>query len=373
MSEKNIGMAEIKLTTEEIDAAMHVLQSGALREGKECEAFEREFAEKVTARHAISCSSGTAALHLAYFALLKPGDEVLVPAFTFIATASMVTMVGARPIFCDVDPETFLLDLDDAEKKLTGQTKAIAPVHLFGNACNIEAFQAFAKKHNLKIIWDAAQAHGATFNGKDIGSVPDVVCYSFYPSKNVFVGEGGMISTSDDNLAAQLKLLKSHGQSGKYYHAMLGFNYRMTDVEAAIGREQLKRLDAMLSIRRRNARMMEEILQQIPGVYLQIGTPKSQHACHQFCFIINEREFGCSRDELMAQLKNRGIASGVHYPRGLHQQPIFEQLYSTQRLPVTEFLCKNIMAIPVHHGLDTSDVEYIIQAIREISQLKGKK
>lgn len=225
---KNIGMAEIRLTDNEIEAAVKVLKSGALRQGKECKAFEQAFAEKVGAGYAVTNANGSAALHLAYMTFLAPGDEVLVPSFTFIATASMVTAAGGKPVFCDVDRETFLIDLADAARKLTEKTKAIAPVHLFGNPCDIDAVQAFAKQHDLTIVWDAAQAHGAQYKNQDIGSVGDFVCYSFYPSKNMFVGEGGMVCTNNADYAEKLRFLRTHGQTGKYYHTLLGLNYRMT-------------------------------------------------------------------------------------------------------------------------------------------------
>ena len=368
MSNYTIKMAEIKLTEAEIEAAVRVLRSGALRQGKECEAFEKEFAEKVGAKYAITCSSGSAALHLAFMAFLEPGDEVLVPSFTFIATASMVVMAGGKPVFCDIDPETFLINLKDAERKITERTKAIAPVHLFGNPCDIEAIQKFAEKHNLIVVWDAAQAHGAKFKGKDIGSFDDFVCYSFYPTKNMFVGEGGMVCTNNEEFAYKIRFLRTHGQTGKYYHTMLGLNYRMTDVEAAIGREQLKRLDKMLATRRRNAEILNKGLAEISGIRPQKVTPNGEHAWHQYCVIVDKEEFGCNRDELAERLKQKGIATAIHYPRGLHQQPIFEQIYGRQNLPITEHVAKNILALPVHHGLRQSDVERIVEAVYEVRQ-----
>jgi len=363
-----IKIAETKLTEVEIEAAVRVLRSGALRQGKECEAFEKEFAEKVGAKYAITCSSGSAALHLAYMSFLKPGDEVLVPAFTFIATASMIVMAGGKPIFCDIDPETFLIDLKDAESKITKKTKAIAPVHLFGNPCNIEAVQAFAKKYNLIIVWDAAQAHGALYKGQDIGSFGDLVCYSFYPTKNMFVGEGGMVCTNNEEFAYKIRFMRTHGQTGKYYHTMLGLNYRMTDVEAAIGREQLKRLDNMLAVRRRNAEILNKGLADIDGIHPQKITPNGEHAWHQYCVVVNKEIFGCTRDELAEKLKQKGIATGIHYPRGLHQQPIFEQMYGKQVFPNTEYVAERILALPVHHGLSKSDIERIIESIYEVRQ-----
>jgi perosamine synthetase len=233
---------------------------------------------------------------------LQPGDEVLLPSFTFIATASMVSACGGVPVFCDIGSENFLIDLEDAAPKVTAKTRAIAPVHLFGNPCDVSAVKAFAKMHDLKIVWDAAQAHGAKLNGTDIGSFDDFVCYSFYPSKNMFVGEGGMTCTNNDEFADKLRLLRTHGQTGKYYHTMIGLNYRMTDVEAAIGLEQLKRLDDMLSIRRRNAALLNEGLVEVLGITPQKMTPNSSHAWHQYCVIVEKERCGLNRDELAQKL-----------------------------------------------------------------------
>ena len=358
-----IGMAEIRLSENEIEAAVRVLRSGALRQGKECEAFEREFAEKVGSKYAVTCANGSAALHLAYMAFLEPGDEVLVPSFTFIATGSMVVMAGGKPVFCDIDPKSFLIDLKDAERKITSKTRAITPVHLFGNPCDVDTIVAFAKEHKLTIVWDAAQAHGATFNGKDIGSFDDFACYSFYPSKNMFVGEGGMICTNNPEFADKVRYLRTHGQIGKYYHTMLGLNYRMTDVEAAIGREQLKRLDGMLAVRRRNAAILNNGLADVPGVHPQRLTPNIEHAWHQYCVMVESESFGYSRDELANRLKQKGVATGVHYPRGLHQQPVFEAIYGKLRLPNTEYLAENILALPVHHGLKEREAILIVELL----------
>lgn len=360
---KKIKIAEISLTTAEIDAATTVLKAGALRQGKECELFEKEFASKVGIRHSIACANGSASLHLAYMTFIKPGDEVLVPSFTFMATGSMVTMAGGKPVLCDVNLDTFLIDLDDAERRITEKTVAISPVHLFGNVCDIEIIQNFAKKYNLKIIWDNAQAHGAQYKASDVGSFNDFTSYSFYPSKNLFVGEGGMILTNDDEAAYKLRYMRTHGQTGKYCHTMLGLNYRMTDVEAAIGREQLKRLDEMLVVRRRNYNHYKKYLSTVPGLIPQKTFPNTVHGVHQYCLRVDAAQAGITRDEVVKSLNNKGIETGMHYPRGLHQQPIFIELYGEQVLSITEKLCKQIFAIPVHHGLSERDVDYITDAV----------
>lgn len=361
-----ISMAQIKLTAGEIHAAAEVLRSGALRQGKQCEAFEQEFCAKTGARYAVTCANGSAALHLVYLTFLEPGDEVLVPSFTFIATGSMVTMAGGKPVFCDIDPQTFLLDLADAEKKVTDRTRAIAPVHLYGNPCDIDAVKQFAQEYNLTIVWDAAQAHGASYHDQDVGSFGDFVCYSFYPSKNMFVGEGGMICTDSKVSENKIRYMRTHGQTGKYYHTMLGLNYRMTDVEAAIGREQLKRLGDMVAVRRRNAKILYSGLREIDGIGLQKVTSQGEHAWHQCCVTVAPARFGMDRDELSAALKEKGIASDVHYPRGLHQQPIFKELYGENTLPHTERLATTILALPVHHGLIAEDVERVVETVHKL-------
>jgi perosamine synthetase len=361
-------MAEIKLTDTEINAAVEVLKSGALRQGNICLEFEKKFAEKVGAEYALTCSSGSAALHLAYMACLKPGDEVLVPSFTFIATASMASIAGMRPVFCDIDPETWLIDLKDAKNRISEKTKAIAPVNLFGNACAEDEIKKFAKKYELQVIWDAAQSHGTTVKNKDVGSFDDIVCYSFYPSKNMFTGEGGMITTHNYDLVEKIKYLRSHGQTGKYYHTMLGLNYRMTDVEAAIGLHQMSRLDDMLSVRRKNGSIFMDTFKTIEGVTPQKVTEGCKHSFHQFCITVDKERYGLTRDKLSEILKNKGVSTGIHYPRGTHQQPILKQLYGDLSLPVTENISKQILALPVHHGLTVKQVEYIANVVSDLKR-----
>jgi perosamine synthetase len=362
---KRIDIANTALTEAEIEAVVRVLRSGMLRQGPQCEAFEQEFGKKVGAKFCYSNANGTAALHLAYMAFLKPGDEVLVPAFTFIATGSTVTMAGGKPVFCDVDPATGLLDLEDAERRITPKTRAIVPVHLFGNVCDIDRFKAFAARHKLVTVWDAAQAHGATWRGTDVGAFGDFACYSFYPTKNMFVGEGGITTTDNPEYAEKLKFMRSHGQTGRYVHTMLGLNYRMTDIEAAIGREQLKLLDQRVGARRRNAGILNESLSGVPGIRLLRVTPGAESSWHQFCIVVDETRFGCSRDALAEKLNARGIGTGIHYPRGLHQQPVFEELYGKQRLPNTEALAQGILALPVHHAVTADDARAVAAAVRE--------
>lgn len=369
MTVKKINMADTHLTQAEIDAAVEVLKSGNLRQGPSVAAFEKRFAEFTGAKHAVASSSGTSALHLAYLTFLQPGDEVLVPAFTFIATASAVILAGGKPIFCDIDPETFNLDMDDAERKITPRTRAIGPVHLFGNACPVDRIRSFAAKHDLKIVWDAAQAHGTQYDGQDIGALGDFVAYSFYPTKNLFVGEGGMTLTDNEAAAESMKLLRNHGQDQKYLHTVIGYNYRMTDVEGAIGLKQMDRLPQMLATRKRNAARLREALSRLDGLTLQRVEERSVHSYHQFCFLVDKNRLGIDRDTLRQKLQEQGVISGIHYPKGLQEQPVFQEMYGKLSLPVSEETCRRIVAIPVHHGLSEADVEYIISAIRSAAGL----
>ena len=315
----------------------------------------------------MAVNSGTAALFLAYRALLKPGDEIIVPDFTFVATASMAVAVGARPVFADVDAETFNLDPADVERRITRRTRALAPVHLYGQPANIGALMRLARRHHLKIIWDAAQAHGAEFRGRDVGSFPDVVCYSFYPSKNLTTGEGGMLTTSDPALAAEFRLARSHGEESRYQHVRLGFNFRLTDVSAALGCEQLRKLPAALRRRRRNAEMLARGLAGLPGIALPGIVKGMNHAFNLFTIRVDPEALRMSRAELQAALAQRGIETAVHYPLPLHRQPIFRGCGRDDEFPVSTRLAKTVLSLPVHPGLRLSDVDRMARIFREVT------
>lgn len=362
--DRKVEMADTRLSADEVAAALEVLTSGNLRQGPRVEAFERHFAGFAGGRHAVASNSGTAALHLAYLTFLHPGDEVLVPSFTFIATASAVVLAGGKPVFCDVDPETFTLDVDDAERRITGKTRAVAPVHLFGNACAVDRVRSLAARHGLRIVWDAAQAHGTRFRNTDVGSLGDFVCYSFYPTKNLFVGEGGMTLTDDESASELMRLYRSHGQAQKYRHTHIGYNYRMTDVEAGIGLRQMDRLPEMLAARRRNADRLTAALSGIDGLEPQRVETGAVHSYHQYCLLVDPQRLGMDRDALRARLHAMGVATGVHYPMGLHEQPVFQDMFGASCLPVTEKLRSRIVALPVHHALDDEDVDHVIAAVR---------
>jgi perosamine synthetase len=350
-----------------LQAVERVLKSGRLRAGEVTEDFERRFARAVGARFAVAVNSGTSALYLAYRALLAPGDEVIVPDFTFVATASMVTAAGARPVFADVDPETFTLDPADVERHLTRRTRALAPVHLYGHPADISGLTRLARRHRLRVIWDAAQAHGATFRGRDVGSFPDVVCYSFYPSKNMTTGEGGMLTTSDPSLAAEFRLARSHGEESRYRHVRLGFNFRLTDFAAALGRGQLRKLPAAIRHRRQNAAILALGLADIPGIETPRTAPGAVPAFNVFTIRLNPGVLQISRDEFQIALAERGIETAVHYPLPLHCQPIFRGCGSDRDFPVSTRLAETVLSLPVHPGLSHRELHYIVRGVREVA------
>jgi perosamine synthetase len=357
-----IPVAWVDVRPEDVRAAVRVLESGRLRQGVVTAEFERAFAERVGAAHAVAVSSGTAALHLAYLALFAPGDEVIVPSFTFVATASMLLAVGAVPVFADVDPRTWTLSVEEAEARLTERTRGIAGVHLFGNACDVDGLSDLARRHGLVTVWDAAQALGTEYRGRDVGGYPSAVCYSFYPTKHITTGEGGMVVTDDGELAERLRLSRSQGAAEKYVHVTLGFNYRMTDVQAAVGLEQLQRLDSSLAARRANAGVLTDGLAGARGITTPWSLPEGRHSFHQYAIVLDDRA-PVGRDGFVEALACRGIETAVHYPRPLHRQPLFEGTSGT--LPVSEQLSDRIVSIPVHPGMTPDDLESVVTAARD--------
>jgi perosamine synthetase len=336
------------------------------------EDFEERFARAVGARFAVAVSSGTAALHLAYGALLAPGDEIIVPDFTFVATASMALAVGARPVFADVDPETFTLNPTDVERRITRRTRALAPVHLYGHPANIGALLRVARRYKLAVIWDAAQAHGARYRRRDVGSFKDVVCYSFYPSKNLTTGEGGMLTTSDPKLAAEFRLMRSHGEVSHYRHIRLGFNFRLTDFAAALGREQLRKLPGALRARRRNAAWLTRLLEDTPGILLPRAAAGVLHAFNLYTLRLDPTALRISRDQFSRALARRGIETAVHYPTPLHRQPIFHGYGSDRGLPESTRLAQTVLSVPVHPRLSNHDVVRIARAVREVAEAAAR-
>jgi len=369
VSKAVVPFMQTALAEKDIDAAVAVLKSGMLRAWKKCDELELRIAQMSGAKHAMTCANGTCALQLAYEPLFERGDDVLVPAWTYIATVSMVVARGGNPIFVDALPDTMQIDMADAAKKITSRTRAIAATHLYGCPVDIDAVQALAGKHKLKVIYDAAQAHLATYKGKGIGAFGDAVTYSFYATKNLATGEGGMITCNDDALARQIKLLRSHGETDKYLHEQVGYNYRMNDITGAIGCSRLDRLEAETQKRQEAAARYDKIVSSIPGLITPRTTPGAVSAYHLYIARIDPSKFVCTRDQFCDAMKAEGVPTAVHYPRPLTRQPAFSQFVKDGGAsnPVAEKLCQQVFALPMHHGLTEEHFKTVEDALRKVA------
>lgn len=360
-----IPVARPSVGREEIAAVTAVLESGMLAAGSRVAEFEREFAGFCGAPHAVAVNNGTAALHAALMSAgIGPGDEVIVPDFTFYATASSVLMCGATPVFADVDEKTFNISLQEIEKRITKKTKAVIAVHLFGLPFDVPAVQEICRRHNLILIEDAAQAHGALLGGKMAGSFGDLACFSFYATKNMITGEGGMVTTKDKALYDRLRLVINHGQSEKYLHTCLGYNYRMTDIAAAIGLVQLQRLPGFNEKRRRNAEYYNSHL-SVKGLVTPYIPAGMQPVYHQYVVRLT-REFPMDRAAFMEYLKDNGIGSAIHYPIPLHRQPVFGLKSDPDPCPVSTRLAASVLSLPVHPSLGEDQLAYICETINRV-------
>jgi perosamine synthetase len=342
----------------EKQAVMEVLDSGMLAQGPRTAKFEERFARLCGVKHAIATSSGTTALHIALLANdIGPGDEVITTPFTFIASVNSILFTGATPVFVDIDAETFNIDPSLIERAITPCTKAILPVHLYGYVCDMDALQAIADKHGLKIIEDACQAVGASFKDKKAGSF-GTGCFSLYATKNIMSGEGGMITTDDDAIAQQCRMLRNHGMQRRYYHDMLGYNFRMTDLCAAIGLAQIDRFDDFTAKRRANAEYLNANI-------VNAITPKVKdgygHVWHQYTIRVKG-----DRDAAVKQLADAGVGSGVFYPVPAHQQEYMIEKLGKVHLPVAEQLAGEVISLPVHPLLNQADLETIVAAVNKL-------
>ncbi len=359
------------LGEEEKKAVLRVLDSGMLTQHQEVASFEKEFAEFIGVKHAIATSNGTTALHAALLANnIGYDDEVITTPFSFIATANAIKMAGATPIFVDIDEKTFNINPDLIETAITKKTKAILPVHLFGQSCNMTKIMKIANKHNLIVIEDACQAHGAEWSGRKTGSF-GTGCFSFYPTKNMTTGEGGMITTDDDKVAEKVRKIINHGSDRKYYHSSLGYNYRMTDIAAAIGREQLKKLSSFNLKRKDNAQKLNDGLKYINGMVLpKSNNPGIDNVYHQYTIKITS-DFSRSREEFINLLFEKGISSSIFYPVPIHKQPSYSE-YNYLSFPEAEKASKEVLSLPVHQSLTDEDLNFIITTIKDL-QYNGKR
>lgn len=361
-----ISLCKPVIDSQEANNVLEVLNSGILASGEWVKRFEDDFSKYIGTKYAVANSNGTVALDIALKALdLKEGDEVIVPDFTFIATANAVLFQGAKPVFADIDKKTFDLDPDDVIAKITSKTKAIIGVHLFGHPFNVKGIKEICEDHNLFLIEDCAQAHGADYKGKKVGSFGDLGCFSFYATKNMTTGEGGMVTTSNEEIKRRLDLIINHGQSQKYLHTSLGYNYRLTNIQAAIGVAQLEKLDGFNEQRIKNAERLSSDL-NVPGLRTPVRDAAVKHVYHQYAVLL-EDGFPLMRDQFLDYLSQNGVGSAVHYPYPIHTQPLYKSLgYASEQCPIAMECSKKILSLPVYPGLKDDDMDYIINTINKL-------
>ncbi|MEE7628049.1 DegT/DnrJ/EryC1/StrS family aminotransferase [Methylobacter sp. Wu8] len=329
--------------------------------GPNVQAFEKETAEYLGVKHAIAVASGTDALHLALIAEgIGAGDEVITTAFTFIATAEAIKYVGAIPVFVDIDPKTFNISPEAIEKAITPKTKAVMPVHLFGQPADMTAIKQLCDQHNLKLIEDCCQSFGASINGKQTGAIGHAAGFSFFPSKNLGAfGDGGLVVTNSDETAKKLKMLHNHGSDVRYYHDVIGYNSRLDEMQAVILRAKLKRIDQYNQGRRHVGRLYSELMADLP-LTTPFENSLGEHVYHQYTLLCDRR------DEVMKALQDKQIACAVYYPVPLHRQNVFKQEYANVSLPVTEFVAANCMSLPICPFLEDDSIREIVSVIRDV-------
>ncbi len=356
---KKIPIAEPDTTGNESKYVNDCIKSNWISsKGKYVKKFEEAFSEYCNVKYGISTSNGTAALHLALTALgIKKGDEVIIPNLTFIATANSIKYCNAKPIFVDVDKKTWNIDVNKIEEKISKKTKAIIPVHLYGNPCEMNKIMEIAKKHNLFVIEDCAEAHGAEYKGKKVGSFGDIACFSFFGNKIITTGEGGMCITNNKEFAQKMDILKNQGMDPKkrYWHPFIGFNYRMTNIQAAIGLAQLERIDKFIKTRRKNAKLYDQILKNVKGVTLQSVEKKSKNVCWIYSILLN------NKNKIEKELKEKDIETRpLFYP--LSVMPPYK---TDEKFPVSEELCKKGISLPSSTKIKEKDIKMISNIIKK--------
>ncbi len=357
-----IGISRPSLGAEEQDAVREVLESGHIASGPRTVAFEDAFAEACGTEHALLVNSGTAAVEVALRATgVSPGDEVLTTPFSFIASVNPLLLMGARPRFVDVDPRTYTLDPDLLEAAVTEKTKAILAVHLYGLPAGMDAVREVAERHDLAVVEDACQAHGATYRGKPAGGLGDVAAFSFYATKNLTMGEGGAVTTDDDEVAAFVRSYRNHGRPpstglGTYEHVQCGNNFRTSDIHAAIGLVQLRRLGALNEQRRRNAeRLSRALAGVVPAPFVP---PDVEPSWHQYTLRVHDR------DRFVQEMRDRGVQCGVYYPRVLYEYPHLAEYASP--CPEAERAAREVVSLPVHPSLTEAELDAVAEAVRDV-------
>ncbi len=349
-----IPIAKPLIGEEEKRAILEVLESGQLAQGPKVREFETQFAAWCGVEHAVAVSSGTAALHIALLAHgISSGDEVITTPFSFIASANCVLFVGASPVFVDIEPDFFTIDPVEIRRHITQRTRAIIAVHLYGQPCDMQAIAELAEKHDLVIIEDACQAHGAGVGDRLVGSF-GTACYSFYPSKNMTTAEGGMITTHKAEVAERARMIRDHGGLQRNVYEILGFNLRMTEMQAALGLAQLPKLHVWNDKRRANAAFLTERLRDLTGLSTPSIRLGARHVFHQYTIRVK------NRDAVASEMLRRGVEVGIYYPTPVYKQPLYRQLGFTEELVCAEAASREVLSLPVHPALSENDLEKIV-------------
>lgn len=377
---KKIQMVDLISQYEKIKPAVDsaissILETAQFINGPEVKSFQSELETYLGVKHVIPCANGTDALQIALMALgLKPGDEVISPSFTFIATTEVIALLGLKPVFVDVDKATFCMDPAEVEKAITSRTKAIVPVHLYGQSCNMEEIMRIADAHGIPVVEDNAQAIGGDYRFKNgstqkTGTISQIGCTSFFPSKNLgCYGDGGAIFTNDDELAAAMRMIVNHGQSERYYHDIVGVNSRLDSIQAAVLRIKLRELDAYIDARRKVADTYDAFFAQFDGITTPHRDDHSKHVFHQYTLILE----GIDRNELNAFLAEKDIPSMIYYPVPAHKQKMFAAFDSAStELPTTDWLTERVLSLPIHTEMEADQLEYICNAVSEFMNVKA--
>ena len=374
MSENNLNIQMVDLKSQymkikpQVDQAINdVLSSTQFINGEHVKSFQNELAAYLDVKHVITCANGTDALQISMMALgLKPGDEIITPSFTYIATTEVIGLLGLKPVFVDCDPENFNISVDEVEKAITKKTKAIVPVHLFGQSSDMKSIMSLAKKYNLFIIEDNAQAIGSDYLGfnqpQKTGTIGNIGCTSFFPSKNLgCFGDGGAMMTNDDELAKKLRMIANHGQSKRYYHDIVGCNSRLDNIQAAVLRIKLKELDQYILNRQKAANYYDQNLKDLDQLTLPFRNLDSNHVFHQYTLKLDD---SIVRDELIQYLADKNIPAMVYYPVPAHRQKMFSKIPNSYgNMKITNWLSSRVFSLPMHTELSTLQQDYIIENI----------
>ena len=369
----NIQMVDLigqyqKIKSEVDEAVLEVIESAAFINGPKVKEFQASLEAYLGVKHVIPCANGTDALQIALMALdLRPGDEVIVPAFTYVATAEVIALLNLSPVMVDVDPETFNITASILEKAITPKTKAVVPVHLFGQSADMESIMEVARKHSIYVIEDNAQAIGADYTFSDgknqkAGTIGDIGCTSYYPSKNLGAyGDGGAIFTNNEELGQKIRMIANHGQNKRYYHAMVGVNSRLDSIQAAVLNIKLKHLDEYAAARQTVAAYYDKAFSGVEQLQIPKRQHNSTHVFHQYTLLVKDGR----RDELQNFLKDRGVPSMIYYPVPLYEQEAFKSTAANEVnfLPVTDALCKSVISLPIHTEMDETTLQYITQTV----------